>query len=211
MSASWFDDRSRQLMTPETSGACRGAVEFSPNRGSLRLVGQSGGYRSAGVGAVVMRLMLIVACAFVGVSTTACVDAVDANQGFEFLVRQFSSAWQHADAHAIAELFAPDATLVVPDGRLVNGRSAIEAFYHAAFSSGYAGSRVDSKIEYTYRFRRDIAIVDGEWHIGGIRGEADHTDERGVLSAIMMRIGTRWSIAALREQAGATAIRRIGP
>lgn len=89
-------------------------------------------------------------------------------------------------------------------------RPAIEAFYRAALSSGYAGSRVDSKMEYTHRFRQDIAIVDGEWHIGGIRGDSSHADERGVLSAVMIRIGTRWSIAALREQAGATAIRPPG-
>ncbi len=65
-------------------------------------------------------------------------------------------------------------------------------------------------MEYTHRFRQDIAIVDGEWHIGGIRGDSSHADERGVLSAVMIRIGTRWSIAALREQAGATAIRPPG-
>ncbi len=176
----------------------------------LRRVGQSGVF-GEGQGPLAMRLMLIVVCAFVGVSTAACVDAVDANQGFESLQRQFSSAWQHADARAIADLFAPDATLIVPDGRLVEGRSAIESFYRSAFSSGYAGSRVDAKMEYTYRFRRDIAIVDGEWHIGQIHGDSSRTDERGVLSAVMMRVGNRWLIAALREQAGATAIRRLDP
>jgi len=152
-------------------------------------------------------LACLAACGCVGL-LAGCQDPSGPDEGFQVLTRQFSSAWQNADAHAIAALFTPDATLVVPDGLLLEGRPAIESFYRSAFANGYAGSHVDSKVARTYRFRQDIAVVDGEWHIGGIRGDANHSDERGIHCAILMRVGHTWTIAALREQSGATAIQR---
>jgi uncharacterized protein (TIGR02246 family) len=157
---------------------------------------------------MISRRACLAACTCLWLVLAGCQEQSGPDEGFEVVTRQFSSAWKNADAHAIAELFTPDATLLVPDGLLLEGRPAIESFYKAAFASGYAGSHVDSKVARTYRFRPNIAIADGEWHIGGIRGDAKHSDERGIHCAILIRVGQRWSIAALREQSGATAIKR---
>jgi uncharacterized protein (TIGR02246 family) len=47
------------------------------------------------------------------------------------LVLQTADAVDRADAHAFAALFAPDGTLVRPDGSLLQGRAAIAAAYAA--------------------------------------------------------------------------------
>lgn len=131
-----------------------------------------------------------------GLFHTAAAD----DDGVLAVTRRFAEAWQKADAHALAELFAPDATLVVPDGVLVEGRSAIETFYQFAFDNGYAGSRTDSAIQHAV-VRREMTIVDGQWRISGIR--PDGHDERGIFCGILIRNGHQWSILALREQSGA--------
>ena len=154
----------------------------------------------------------IVVCVCLAASVTACLQGrAGADESMTPVMREFAAAWQRADPAALASLFSPYASLVVPDGQLIEGRPAIEAFYRAALTSGYGGSRVESTIQRTYRFRRDIAIVDGAWHIGDIHGGRGPSDERGIFCAILIRVGPRWSIAALREQAGANALRPVGP
>jgi uncharacterized protein (TIGR02246 family) len=124
------------------------------------------------------------------------------------VTQRFSEAWQNADAHALAELFAPDATLVVPDGLLLAGRPAIESFYRFALDNGYAGTHVETSLEHT-TVRREMTIVDGQWRITGIKPD-DH-DERGIFCSIVVRDGHQWSIVALREQSGAAGIRVVKP
>ena len=140
-------------------------------------------------------------------SGCASEEAFGSDDGFQDVIDRFSSAWQRSDPVALAGLFTADATLVIPDGQFVEGRRAIESFYRGAFDAGYAGSRVEGTLRHSRRFRRDIAIVDIEWRI---RVDKAGGDERGILSGILVETGHKWSIAALREQSGATTIQRGG-
>jgi uncharacterized protein (TIGR02246 family) len=141
---------------------------------------------------------------------SSCGEAFQSNRGFETTIRAFGAAWGAADFRALAALFTSDATLVAPNGLLVEGRPAIESFYRTVFANGYAGSHLDSQLERAYRFRRNLAIIDGDWRITPSQSDRGKDAKRGVLSAVLVQVGTKWEIAALREQTSAAALRRVG-
>ena len=120
----------------------------------------------------------------------------------------FTDAWNSSDGDGIARVFMKNGTLVIPDGTMLEGRSAIEAFYRDVFSRGYRGSRARSVVKRVSVLLSDVAIVDGEWSIegahtanGGLR-----SPEHGIFCAVLVHQNNSWRIAALREQTSATQV-----
>jgi uncharacterized protein (TIGR02246 family) len=120
----------------------------------------------------------------------------------EVLQRGYVEAWDRADATAIAAYFAPDGDFTNPTGFHAQGRADIAAFYAQAFAAGYAGSRGGLKLLRTRLVAPGVLVVDGEWSIRGARtaqGGA-RPSEQGLATAVLIRTGDAWRIAALREQ-----------
>jgi uncharacterized protein (TIGR02246 family) len=120
----------------------------------------------------------------------------------EVLQRGYVEAWDRADAAAIAGYFAPDGDFTNPTGFHAQGRADIAAFYAQAFAAGYAGSRGGLKLLRTRLVAPGVMVVDGEWSIRGARtpqGGA-RPGEQGLATAVLVRTGDAWRIAALREQ-----------
>jgi uncharacterized protein (TIGR02246 family) len=120
----------------------------------------------------------------------------------EVLQRGYVEAWDRADAAAIAGYFAPDGDFTNPTGFHAQGRTDIAAFYAQAFGAGYAGSRGGLKALRTRLVAPGVMVVDGEWSIRGARtpqGGA-RPGEQGLATAVLVRTGGQWRIAALREQ-----------
>ena len=123
----------------------------------------------------------------------------------------FAAAWNRADSKAMSETFTPDASLVIPEGVMIQGRSAIEDFYRDVFIRGYGGSRAASSVKQIRYLRDDIAVVDGEWNIedahdpsGGLR-----SPERGIFCAVLVHSKNKWLIFALRERTSAAEIKLL--
>ncbi|HEV2224625.1 MAG TPA: SgcJ/EcaC family oxidoreductase [Candidatus Acidoferrales bacterium] len=56
------------------------------------------------------------------------------------LQHAFTTAWDRADAGALAALFTADGDVITPDGTVLVHRDGIESFYGTIFKNGYAGS-----------------------------------------------------------------------
>jgi len=89
---------------------------------------------------------------------------------------RLAAAWSSADATAYAALFTDDATYVVFDGTLLNGRTAIEESHRWLFDGPLRGTRLsrsdDDGAEITIRFPRPgVAYVINA--SAGLRADGD--------------------------------------
>lgn len=132
-----------------------------------------------------------------------------AAQLVEPVIGHILSAWNHSDAHAIATQYEPGGDFVSPDGIHAEGRRAIETFYHSAFTRGYAGSRAMATVIHVRNLSGTVALVDGTWTIEPTPASKIRRPEAGLFFAVLHRRGRRWSIAALREQSSARALREL--
>lgn len=124
----------------------------------------------------------------------------------------FVAAWNRGDSKTMSETFTPDASLVIPEGLMIQGRFAIEAFYRGVFARGYQGSRATSAIKRIRYLSNDIALIDGEWSIEDVHDASGNlrNAERGIFCAVVVHSERKWLISALREQTSATEIKLQG-
>jgi uncharacterized protein (TIGR02246 family) len=119
------------------------------------------------------------------------------------------TAWSRADAHAIAAQYEPDGDFVSPTGDHAFGRDAIEAFYRAAFDTGYAGSAATATATHMRALSATFALIDGCWTIQPTATSSIAEPESGLFFAVLHRHDGRWWIAALREQTSARELHEL--
>jgi uncharacterized protein (TIGR02246 family) len=143
-----------------------------------------------------LAVLILVAAASSAPAAPATAPAI------EVLQRGYVEAWDRADAGAIAGYFAPDGDFTNPTGFHAQGRADIAAFYAQAFAAGYAGSRGGLTLLRTRLVAPGVMVVDGEWSIRGARRPqgGERPGEQGLVTAVLVRTGDAWRIAALREQ-----------
>ncbi|HEY2356165.1 MAG TPA: SgcJ/EcaC family oxidoreductase [Phenylobacterium sp.] len=142
------------------------------------------------------------AFAALAVAAFAASTAAAPDPAAEVLQQGYVQAWNRADAASIAAFFAPDGDFTNPTGFHAQGRADIAAFYAQAFAMGYAGSQGGFETLRTRLVAPGVLVVDGQWSIRGARtpeGSA-RTPEQGLATAVLVREGRSWRIAALREQ-----------
>lgn len=142
-----------------------------------------------------LAVLVLAAVASSAAGAPASAPAVDVLQ------RGYVEAWDCADAAAIAAYFAPDGDFTNPTGFHAQGRADIAAFYAQAFAAGYAGSHGGFKALRTRLVAPGVLLVDGEWSIRG--AHTPQGGEQGLATAVLVRTGDAWRIAALREQEAA--------
>lgn len=118
--------------------------------------------------------------------------------------------WSRADAAAIASSYEPHGDFVSPSGTRAVGRDQIQKFYGAAFSNGYAGSQATASIDHIRYITDSIALVDGLWGIQPTATAKITEQESGIFCAVLVKLGSRWQISALREQSSATRYSNLG-
>jgi len=124
------------------------------------------------------------------------------------IMQAYVTAWNGADAHALGAQFAADGDFINPTGYYARGPAAVEAFYHAAFTRGYAGSRGGFMVKSVRVLTKDVVTVDGLWSIDGARapGGPAMAPERGIATAVIVRRAGVWRVALLREQSSAATL-----
>jgi len=144
----------------------------------------------------------VVSLALLATACPAAAAPPDAVAASAVLQHGYVGAWDRADPTAIAALFAPDGDFTNPTGFHATGRAAIGAFYAQAFAAGYAGSHGGFKPLRARYVARDVIVIDGEWSIRDAHTPegAARPGEQGLATAILVRNGGAWRIAALREQ-----------
>jgi uncharacterized protein (TIGR02246 family) len=147
-----------------------------------------------------LRTSLAVLALAAAASLAAAAPAMD--PAAEALRQGYVAAWDRADASAIADFFAPDGDFTNPTGFHAQGRADIAAFYAQAFAAGYVGSHGGLKLLRARVVAPGVMVVDGEWSIRGARTPqgGERPGEQGLATAVLVRTGDAWRIAALREQ-----------
>jgi uncharacterized protein (TIGR02246 family) len=117
-------------------------------------------------GIVFATLLLAVGLALTTLASGADDDVAGVRTSCEAIV----TGWNKHDAKAVAAVFAPDADMITPDGRLVSGRAAIEK----AFADDYTGALRESTLRIMKEPVRfpvpEIAVSDAEVELTGIVG-----------------------------------------
>jgi uncharacterized protein (TIGR02246 family) len=110
------------------------------------------------------------------------------------VVKEYFGSRDRRDAATLATLFTADADQLVSSGEWRKGREALVKGTLASTARTGAGNRTIT-LE-TIRFpTRDVAIADGRYEITGGAGG----DRRMWSSFVMVRDGSTWRIAAIRN------------
>ena len=117
------------------------------------------------------------------------------------MVEQAIRRLNKGDLTVFDDFWAEDADYVSVDGRLVTGRSQIQAFFQALTAASAGQAQQASSIERVRFLTPELALVDGSWTVTGARDAAGQElppiKGRGV-EVVQKRTG-RWWFVATRE------------
>lgn len=112
------------------------------------------------------------------------------------------SAWTKGDAVTAASVMTEDADWVSGGGDVYEGRAAIEAAHRQWLSGGAKGTRHAHPGTPKIRFiRPDVAIVDGDSYMGGLRDEngKEMPPSFSRYTAVLVKNGGSWKVTAFRS------------
>jgi uncharacterized protein (TIGR02246 family) len=124
---------------------------------------------------------LIAAAAIVAATCTG-IAAQAADPAIAKVAQRYQEAFNRGDAKGVAALHAPDVLRVLPDGRLLTGRAAVEQELAALFAGSLKGARLTLRPGATRPLSADAALIEGTYEIVGststLRGRYLNTVER---------------------------------
>lgn len=110
-------------------------------------------------------------------------------------------AWTRGDAKAAVVILTEDADWVSGDGQVFEGRAAIESMHREALAEAKGSRHLHPGTPKIRLVRPDVAIVDGDSYMGGLR------DEQGKelppifsrYTAILIKNNGKWMVTAFRS------------
>jgi uncharacterized protein (TIGR02246 family) len=85
---------------------------------------------------------------------------------------RYTELYNKGDAAGLAQLFAPDAVSISPQGQIARGRSEIEKAFREEFAGPAKGARVQIKSEGTRTIGQNTAVDYGTYQISGMQAPA---------------------------------------
>src|SRR5262245_52871913 len=125
----------------------------------------------------------------------------DPSQALKQRVAAFQTAWNAHAAATVTALFAPDGDLIMEDGPFVQGRSAVQQWWHDRFAGMAKGTSIALTVRTVRPVTSDVALLNIVAKVSGDlpQGRQMGSDEdRGTW--VMVRQGGQWFISALRVQ-----------
>jgi uncharacterized protein (TIGR02246 family) len=115
---------------------------------------------------------------------------------------EFAAAWNAHDAKAMAALFAADADVMNPTGRMSKGRAEIEANYETDHTTGInrmATFKMTGPASIRF-IEPEIALVDVDADVTGAMNPDGSMDaaRRSHITRVMKKSGGKWWIVASR-------------
>lgn len=95
-------------------------------------------------------------------------EATADNKAVLEVVQRFDTAWNRADAEAVAALFAPDGEFVSPSGAITSARAEIQSLLAGEFQDRLQGTTLTTKVDATKFIKRDAALAKGTFTLKGI-------------------------------------------
>lgn len=114
---------------------------------------------------------------------------------------QFAENWNKDDAKGMAAMFADDADLINPLGRVAKGKAEIEKLYQDEHSGAFKGSHFTSDCKGGVRvLKPDVAIVTCSFEVtGGTLPDGKPMPVmKGIYTATMTKTKNRWQVVAGR-------------
>jgi uncharacterized protein (TIGR02246 family) len=141
-------------------------------------------------------IALALVCGWAMVSSAA--DEADA-EGVRKSCEAIVTAWNKHDAKAIAAVFAEDADMVAPDGKLHSGRAAIEK----AFTEDHTGAMSQTTLyvlKEPVRFpTADVAVSDAEVEVRDMVGpDGKKSTAKLIVTNVWKKADGKWWVYASR-------------
>jgi uncharacterized protein (TIGR02246 family) len=116
------------------------------------------------------------------------------------LYNAFEDAWNAHKVDAMADMWALDGDHQEPDGHLAKGREDVRALFRRQHESVFKTTVLDLSIETVWFITADVVLVDGKYSLVGIVAPdgKDLPGRQGHLTAILLKEGPTWQIAASR-------------
>jgi uncharacterized protein (TIGR02246 family) len=149
------------------------------------------------------RSAALIACAIVATLTACSADSMHTREQDEAAIRRieqaYDRAWNAADVPALMALMAPAAVVVNPIGEVATGHVEIRRVLTEFLSGPAHGSTHASIIAAIHFVTEDVAIVDGEARLEGVRtSEPSPSSVVHRFTDVLVRTDGRWSIAQVR-------------
>ena len=109
----------------------------------------------------------------------------------------YDAAWNRGDLSRLLSLFEPNAVIINPLGEVAQGRDAIERALGGFLRGPAMGSRHSSTIRAIARVCSNVAVVDGDAHIEGLR-DGWSPSLTHPFTDVMVRTEAGWLIAHTR-------------
>jgi uncharacterized protein (TIGR02246 family) len=125
-------------------------------------------------------------------------DECDAKE----VIDQLVISWNDKDAEAYSSFFSLEADYVTSSGTRFAGREQIKQRLTKSFSEPQYGDSRHVPMKTTVRFiLPDVAIVDAEWELSGVRDEDGNelTPRQGIAVIILRKTDEEWLIEAIRS------------
>lgn len=122
-------------------------------------------------------------------------DPVDPGSGIASLVADHDAAWNAHDPAALANLFVEDATLVTPDGRVVEGRDALLETFDARGPTKQTTSTV--RVDSVRSLVDTVALVSATQTLTG-PGVEDLGSARARIVAVATERDGEWRFAVVQ-------------
>ena len=117
------------------------------------------------------------------------------------VIEQRRVAWNAEDSDTYAKLLTSDADIVSATGRAAYGRDEVLRLYQEQRAGAYRGATVLSMVVTRIKFvRPDVAVVDAEFEIEGVRGQDGKTIPlvTGLNNFLVVKENGRWLISSIR-------------
>lgn len=134
----------------------------------------------------------LVVVVVVAVSAWVAAAAQQADPAIEKIARSYEAAFNKGDAKAIAALHTPDAVRMLPDGRILTGRAAIEKAYADAFAGELKGATLKIGPGATSKLAADVTSTTGTYELTGGK-----TPGQGRYLNTLKREGGQWLLATV--------------
>jgi uncharacterized protein (TIGR02246 family) len=114
-------------------------------------------------------------------------------------IDMFVTAWNDHDLWAMSMVYAEDADLINPFGRIAKSRTAIETLLREEHAGPLKDSCISLMFEGLRLLTPDVAISDHSFEVSGVRDQSGKKMIlRGHLTLVFKKHGDTWQIAACR-------------
>jgi len=120
-------------------------------------------------------------------------------QAIRSRIDEFVNAWNKHDARGMSTVFADDADMIDPYGRIAKSKAEIEKMLRDEHSNAFKDSRITLRSSGLKFLSQDVAVGNYEFEVTRARDRAGkETTLQGHLTDVFKKQGDTWVVEACR-------------